>query len=103
MSNLTIDITKIDVTSALLKSCETCIKGKYAISFNHDAAGTRYVKYENYMSLDLCGPISKISYKGFKYINTFLNIVTKWLDFRLLRTKNEALEAFKCIKVAIEN
>ena len=77
MLNLIINITKIHVTFALLRSCKIYIKSKYAISFNYDAAGTRYVKYENHMSLNLCDFMLKIFYKGFKYINTLLSTVIK--------------------------
>ena len=77
MLNFIINITKIDVTFTFLKSYEIFIKNKYVTNFNHDAAETRYIKYENHMFLNLCDFISKIFYKEFKYINTFLNIVIK--------------------------
>ena len=55
------------------------------------------------MTSDLCGPVSKTAFRGIKYIYTLLDTATKWLDFRLLTLKREALGAFKLIKIAAEN
>ena len=85
------------------KPCETCFKGKFAASSNHNAATTRYTKYRNYITSDLCGPILKIAFKGFKYLYTLLDTATKWLDYSLLKTKKEMLGAFKKMKIVSEN
>ena len=59
------------------KPCETYFKGKFMVSPNHNAATTYYTKYKNYITLDLCGPILKIAFKGFKYLYTLLDTIIK--------------------------
>ena len=81
---------------------KACIKGKFTANPNYGAAETHYTKYRNHMSSDLYGPISKTAYQGIKYFDTLLDTVTKWLDIRLLKTKKEALGAFKLMKTAAE-
>ena len=89
----------------LINPCEACTKGKFIISPNYNAAEIYYTEFRSYISSDLFGPVAINSYKGIKYLFTLLDIVTRWLNFRLLNTKikNEALAAFKDIKTAVEN
>ena len=96
-------LSKIDASYAPTNPCETCIKGKFAASPNHDAATTHYAEYGHHMTSDLCGPILKTAYKGIRYLYTLLDTATKWLDFSLLKTKKETLGAFKIIKTVAEN
>ena len=70
-------ITKKDASYAPANPCETCIKGKFVASPNHDAATTRYSEYGNHMTSDLCGPVSKTAFRGIKYIYTLLDTATK--------------------------
>ena len=85
--------------------CEACIKGKFTASPNHDSAETHYTEFGDHISLDLFGPIPINAYKGIKFLFTLLDIVTRWLNFRLLKMKikSEALESFKEMKMAAEN
>ena len=53
------------------------IKGKFAASPNYDTAIIYYSKYKNYMTSDLCGPVSKIVYNSVKYLDTLLNTAIK--------------------------
>ena len=103
MPNSATRITEKDASYAPINPCETCIRGKFFASPNHDAATTRYSEYGNHMTSDLCGPVSKTAFRGIKYIYTLLDTATKWLDFRLLTLKREALGAFKSMKTAAEN
>ena len=66
-------------------------------------ATTHYAEYGHHMTSDLYGPILKTAYKGIRYLYTLLDTTTKWLDFSLLKTKKETLEAFKTIKTVVEN
>jgi len=43
---------------------------------------------------DLCGPISPQTINGEKYIIFFLDSATRYLEFKLLKSKSEAYEAF---------
>ena len=97
------ELSKIDASYAPTNPCETCIKGKFAASPNHDAATTHYAEYGHHMTSDLYGPILKTAYKGIRYLYTLLDTTTKWLDFSLLKTKKETLGAFKTMKTAAEN
>ena len=43
---------------------------------------------------DLCGPISPPSINGERYIVFFLDLATRYLEFKLLKSKSEAYKAF---------
>ena len=102
MPNLVINISKKDTSYAPKNLYEAYIKGKFTTNSNHGAAETYYIEYRNYISSDLYRPILKTAYQGIKYFDTLLDTATKWLDIQLLKTKKEALGAFKLIKTAAE-
>ena len=81
------------------------IKGKFLVSSNYNAANIYYTEFGDHMSSDLFGPVLGDSYKNVKYLFTLLNMVTRWLNFRLIKMKikEEALNFFKDIKTAVEN
>ena len=89
----------------LKNPCEACIKGKFSVSPNYNAANTHYIEFGDYMSSDLFGPVLGDSYKNVKYLFTLLDMATRWLDFRLIKIKikEEALNFFKDMKTAAEN
>ena len=105
MSDSVIKILKSKNKFMLKNPCEACIKGKFTASPNYDSAKTHYIKFGNHMSSDLFRPVTINTYKGIKYLFILLDTATRWLDFRLLKTKikSEALESFKNMKTAIEN
>ena len=47
------------------------------ISSNYNIATTYYIKYRNYIILDLYGLILKIVFKGFKYLYILLDTIIK--------------------------
>ena len=89
----------------LKNPCEAYIKGKFTASSNHSASETNYTEFNDYILSDLFGQVAISAYKDIKYLFTLLDTITRWLNFCLLKTKikSEALEAFKDIKMAIEN
>ena len=52
---------------------------------------------------DLCGPINPNTYDKYKYFITFLDKKTRFLEIKLLRTKDEAYSAFIEFKEREEN
>ena len=103
--NLVIRILKPKNYLILEKPYKVYIKDKFSISPNYNSVKTYYTEFNDYILLNLCGLIVIINFKNLKYLFTLLDIVTKWLNFRLLRTKikKEALLVFKDIKIAAEN
>ena len=77
MLDLATKITKKDASYVPTNPYKTYIKGKFVASPNHDAATTRYSKYRNYITSDLCRPVSKTAFRGIKYIYTLLDTATK--------------------------
>ena len=73
------------------------------VSLNYNAATIYYIKYRNYITLDLYSLILKIVFKGFKYLYILLNTTIKQLNYSLLKTKKEMLEVFKKIKIVSKN
>ena len=47
------------------------------ISFNYNTAITYYIKYKNYLTLDLYSLILKIVFKEFKYLYILLDTITR--------------------------
>ena len=84
---------------------KACIKGKFLVSPNHNMANIYYTKFNDYILSNLFGPVLGDSYKNIKYLFTLLDIVTRWLNFYLIKIKikEEALNFFKDIKIAAEN
>ena len=75
------------------------------VSPNYSASKTNYTKFSDYILSDLFELVIISAYKGIKYLFILLDTITRWLNFYLLKIKikSEALEAFKDIKIAIEN
>ena len=84
---------------------KACIKSKFLVSPNYNAANIYYTKFGDYMSSNLFRPVLEDSYKNIKYLFTLLDMVTRWLNFYLIKIKikEEALNFFKNIKTIIEN
>ena len=61
----------------LIKPYKTYFKGKFMISSNYNIIIIYYIKYRNYITLNLYNLILKIVFKGFKYLYIFLDIITK--------------------------
>ena len=51
----------------------------------------------------MCRPISPNTYDNYKYFITFLDKKSRYLDIKLLRSKNEVLKAFIEYKNKEEN
>ena len=77
MPNSATRIPKKDASYIPTNSYETCIRGKFIISPNHDVATTRYSKYGNHITSDLCRPVLKTAFRSIKYIYTLLDTATK--------------------------
>ena len=84
---------------------KACIKGKFLVSFNHNAANIYYIEFNNYILSNLFRPVLGDSYKNIKYLFTLLDTATRWLNFHLIKIKikEEALNFFKDIKTTVEN
>ena len=84
---------------------KTYIKDKFMVSSNYNTFETNYIKFSDYILLNLFGPVIISIYKNIKYLFILLDTITRWLNFYLLKIKikSEALEAFKDIKITIEN
>ena len=79
--DLVSEISKADISYVPANPCETYIKGKFAASPNYDVAITYYFEYGSYITSDLYSLIFKIVFRGIKYLYTFLDIATKYLNF----------------------
>ena len=82
--------------------CEICQKSKFTNRINKLSSNKDFDLLEKVTS-DLCGPISPNTYDNYKYFITFLDKKSRYLDIKLLRTKNEALNAFIEYKNKEEN
>ena len=73
------------------------IKGKFLASPNYNTANIYYTKFSNYILSNLFRLVLRDSYKNIKYLFTLLDIVTRWLNFHLIKKKKEALNFLKIL------
>ncbi|POS82532.1 hypothetical protein EPUL_006065, partial [Erysiphe pulchra] len=55
------------------------------------------------VSSDICGPISPIKFDSYRFFITFLDTKTRYLSVKLLRTKDQAIDAFQIYANTYEN
>jgi len=94
-------ISNKEINKEILE-CEICQKSKFTNKINKLSSNKEFDLLEKITS-DLCGPISPNTYDNYKYFITFLDKKSRYLDIKLLRSKNEALKAFIEYKNKEEN
>lgn len=83
--------------------CEVCIQAKLQNQVNRISKDISNLVYLDKITSDIVGPISPIDKRGNKYIITFLDKKTRYLEIELLKSKAESLNAFKRFKARSEN
>ena len=86
----------------LLDKCEICIELKLTNQRNKEITPKAKVHLEKVVT-NLCGPISPKTINGERYIIFFLDSATRYLEFKLLKSKSEAYKAFIEFKNWAEN
>ncbi|KAI0995474.1 hypothetical protein K3495_g12705 [Podosphaera aphanis] len=76
-----------------INNCETCLEGKFTNKINKEINHKEFTYLEK-VSSDICGPMDPPTYDNYKYFITFLDIKTRYLEVKLLRTKDETITAF---------
>jgi hypothetical protein len=102
-SVLGVEFTKTPIVQHVLDNCEICIQAKFTNQINHKTNNIQELQYLDKIASDLCGQITPSTYDRYKYFITFLDKATKFLEVKLLRTKDEAYEAFYEFKQRAEN
>lgn len=82
--------------------CEICIRGKMTRT-PFPKNSTRNSKLLEIVHSDVSGPMRVESNGKAKYVVTFIDDYSRWCEIRLLKRKNEVLNAFKDFKVFAEN
>ena len=85
-----------------LKSCESCLRGKFTNHINKTSSERKFAYLEK-VSSDICGPINPVTYDNHKYFITFLDASSRFLEVRLLRSKDLAVDAFTQFANVYEN
>jgi hypothetical protein len=83
-------------------NCNICAKAKLTNNISRDIT-PKPVNYLDKVVIDICGPITPLTHNNYKYIIFFLDAATRHLDFKLLKFKSEAFQAFKDYKTKVEN
>ena len=94
-------ISNKEINKEILE-CEICLKAKFTNKINKVSNNKEFDILEKITS-DLCGPINPLTYNKYKYFITFLDKKTRFLEIKLLKTKNEAYSAFLEFKEREEN
>lgn len=76
-----------------LNNCEICLEGKFTNKINKTINHKRF-DYLEKISSDICGPFDPNTYDNYKYFITFMDIYSRYLEVKLLRSKDEAYDAF---------
>ena len=95
------DIENIQIKE--IDNCEVCLKSKFTKKVYKKSLNKTKYKYLEKIYSDLCGPLRDKTFDNYKYFITFLDKKTKYLEVKLLRTKDEANKAFLEFKNRAEN
>ena len=104
---MTEGFSEIPITKNLqnhnIKECQICLQGKFTNKINHKETYYHEEKYLKKVASDIGGPINPSTYNGYKYFISFIDKATRYISIKLLKTKDETLQAFKEFKVYVEN
>jgi len=91
-----------DLRSQLLESCTACLAGKqHRVTFQKNGRPSRRKHILDLVHTDVCSTSTK-SLNGALYFVTFIDDHSRNVWFSLLRSKDEALEAFKEFHMRVE-
>jgi hypothetical protein len=82
--------------------CEICLKANLKNKINHHI-NNKPLDYLDKVTSDILGPITPLDLSGYKYLITFLEKSTREIQGELLKTKDEAYNAFIRYKNKVEN
>jgi len=82
--------------------CEICISSKMT-RMPFPKSSTQATKILEIIHSDICGPMRVESNGKARYVATFIDDYSRWCEIRLLKRKNEVLNAFKDFKAMAEN
>jgi transposase InsO family protein len=83
--------------------CQACMAAKQTrMPFPHSAMW-RAEEPLQLVHVDLCGPITPVTAGGNKYFMLLVDDCTRWCRVYMLKTKNQATEAFVKYKAEVEN
>ena len=83
-------------------NCNICAKAKLTNNISREIT-PKPLNYLDKVVINICGPITLLTHDNYKYIIFFLDAATRHLNFKLLKLKLEAFQAFKEYKVKVEN
>lgn len=82
--------------------CEVCARGKMTRS-SFPKKSNRQTDLLELIHSDVCGPMKNESLGRSKYFVTFIDDCSRWCFVKMIRGKNEVLNAFKQFKALVEN
>lgn len=92
---------KSPINKEALYNCDICLRAKMTNKVNKNSTNSsntsdKTSKNQPYkVRSDICGPINPITYNKYRYFITFLHSTSKYLEIELLRSKDEALQAYR--------
>ena len=82
--------------------CDTCIRTKLLNNNRSKLATPKPKFFLDKIASDLCGPISPNTYNGYRYILLAVDLATRYLEIRLLRSKDEVYPNIVELKNSLE-
>jgi hypothetical protein len=92
-----------DFSEFLKYKCLICLQAKANRNINKKSVNIKPYKILERVHSDLSGPINPKTYNNFEYYITFLDKKSKYLEVTLLKSKDNAYEAFLAYKEKAEN
>jgi transposase InsO family protein len=93
----------VPLISHLEEVCHACLAGKQARMSFPQAAQWRASKPLELLHIDLCGPITPSTAAGNRYFMLIVDDCTRWVAMYVLKTKDQACDAFARFKSEAEN
>jgi hypothetical protein len=84
-----------------LENCIPCIQAKLTKNVSKKPS-TKVEAYLDLIYIDIGGPISPKTYKGYKYYIAFKDSFSKYLEVRLLKSRSNIVKVIKDVVTALE-
>ena len=94
LSKAVTDVEYLRKDSQAEHICEICAEANLTSKIKK-SSGDQASTYLESVSSDICGPISPTTSSKKAYFATFVDQATKWLEVRLLHTKDDVIQAIK--------
>ena len=96
-------IDNISINNRLIEDCIICLKAKFTKKVSKKPISTIVNNYGDLIYIDLGGPISPTTLRGYKYYITFLDYNSKYLDLDILKSRENLITSISTFYNKVAN